>query len=324
MTDCRWFRRWLVEDTGPTVSSQDFSPQKTCGSWRKRGIHVCQGNIWSQHAVDNGDARARFAIRITLARAFLQARSGQRGLDRLRQPRWLDRRFPVCKICRLANDSWHPLRSRQGVGPIETLLVWAPSREARRCLHTAAHFDKGFELNNFAWVTSIWELCLVEAQNIRLQGRNGIDGLVIWLTEIRRRWPEAKCITHGEFGMLWREQFRNNDNLDYRFVQRGYRHRRLGRGNGNPLVMNKDSGWPCCATGRQTARKSLSISPAMTSRPGNLPIQHPVNTAAIGVANRLNQKGVRPQDQPIPIGQLTAEIKRSSSADTRLDQRQLE
>ena len=41
------------------------------------------------------------------------------------------------------------------------------------------------------------------------------------LSEMRRRWPEAKCITHGEFGMLWREQFKNNDSLNYRFVMRG-------------------------------------------------------------------------------------------------------
>ena len=87
---------------------------------------------------------------------------------------------------------------------------------------TAAHFDQGYELNDFARVTCIWEMSLVEARKIYgYKGRNGMDGLVIWLSEMRRRWPEAKCITQGEFGMLWREQFQNNDNLNYRLVQRG-------------------------------------------------------------------------------------------------------
>ncbi len=77
---------------------------------------------------------------------------------------------------------------------------------------TAAHFDKGFELNNFAWVTCNWEMSLVEARKIYgYKGRNGLDGLVIWFTEMRKRWPEAKCITQGEFGLLWREHFKSND-----------------------------------------------------------------------------------------------------------------
>ena len=47
---------------------------------------------------------------------------------------------------------------------------------------TAAHFDTGFALNNFAWVTCIWELCLVEGRKIYgYNGRNGMDGMEIWL-----------------------------------------------------------------------------------------------------------------------------------------------
>ena len=65
-------------------------------------------------------------------------------------------------------------------------------------------------------------LVLVEGRKIYgYHGRNGIDGLERWLSEIRRRWPAARCITHGEFGLLWREHFKDNGKLDYRFVQRG-------------------------------------------------------------------------------------------------------
>jgi hypothetical protein len=48
-----------------------------------------------------------------------------------------------------------------------------------------------------------------------------MEGLDIWLRETCKRWPAAKFITQGEFGLLWRERFNGNEKLDYRFVQRG-------------------------------------------------------------------------------------------------------
>ena len=66
---------------------------------------------------------------------------------------------------------------------------------------TATHFDDGFQRNGFAWVTCGWEMSLVEARKIYgYGGRNGMDGLHLWLTEIRHRWPDAQLITQGAFG----------------------------------------------------------------------------------------------------------------------------
>ena len=65
-------------------------------------------------------------------------------------------------------------------------------------------------------------MSLVESRKIYgYKGRNGLDGLVIWFSEMRKRWPDAKCITQGEFGLLWREHFKNNNTIDHQFVQRG-------------------------------------------------------------------------------------------------------
>jgi len=76
-----------------------------------------------------------------------------------------------------------------------------------------------FQRNGFAWVTCGWEMSLVEARKIYgYGGRNGMDDLNLWLTEIRKRWPDAQLITQGEFGELWRAQFKNNEKLDYQFV----------------------------------------------------------------------------------------------------------
>jgi len=139
-------------------------------------------------------------------------------------------------------DHFHPRRSRQGVGPIETLLDMGTERGLQAMLATTAtHFDDGLARNGFAWVTCGWEMSLVEARKIYgYGGRNGMKGLHLWLTEIRKRWPDAKLITQREFGELWRARFKNNDELDYRYVHRGCGIRALEADKEILWLMNKD------------------------------------------------------------------------------------
>ena len=106
---------------------------------------------------------------------------------------------------------------------------------------TATHFDDGFKRNGFAWVTCGWEMGLVEARKIYgYGGRNGMDGLHLWLSETRKRWPDARLVTQGEFGLLWREHFKNNDALDYRFVHSGSGIRASQEELGIRWFMNRD------------------------------------------------------------------------------------
>jgi hypothetical protein len=176
---------------------------------------------------------------------------------------------------------------------------------------TAAHFDTGFALNNFAWVTCSWEMGLVEGRKIYGYGdHNGLGGLALWLSETRRRWPGAKCVTQGEFGMIWRRQFKNNDQLDYRFVERG-----SGIGGSDAEMeirwfMNQDFRLALLRNWQDHSPEKL-IDFIRYDLPAREPAdptsgQHRRNWSLF---NRLNQKGVRPQDQPIPIGQLSAEEK---------------
>ena len=277
----------------------------------EEGIHVCQGNIWSQFAVDNGDGEGSISYPYYPSREhFCKPAQGKEDLiDCVNLDGWtidfLNATYPGG---RTINGEY--CGSRQGVGPIETVIRLGTERGTKEMLSTtAAHFDKGFELNDFAWVTCIWELCLVEGRKIYgYKGRNGLDGLVIWLSEMRRRWPEAKCITQGEFGMLWREQFKNNDNLNYRFVQRG-----SGICGSDPDMeirwfMNKDfrlallRDWKANSPEKliDFTRYDLKAQEPADPKPG----QHIRNWSLL---NRLNQKGIRPQDKPIPIGQLNAD-----------------
>lgn len=41
-----------------------------------------------------------------------------------------------------------------------------------------------------------------------------------WLSEIKKRWPDVKFITQGEFGLIWREHYKTN-NFNYRFEEKG-------------------------------------------------------------------------------------------------------
>lgn len=277
----------------------------------EENIHVCQGNIWSQYAVDNGDGEGSIAYPYYPSREHFckPARGKDDFIDCVNLDGWtvdfLCARIPGSRI--VDGERW---RSRQGVGPIETLLDMGKERGLRSLMATTAtHFDDGFTRNGFAWVTCGWELSLVEARKIYgYGGRNGMDGLQLWLTGIRQRWPDAKLITQGEFGLLWREHFKNNDALDYRFVQSGSGIRASQENLKIRWFMNRDFRLALLAgeTGWETekvidfTRYDLPAKEPSDPEPG----KHSRNWSLM---NRINQKGTRPQDKPVPLSALAAE-----------------
>jgi len=150
---------------------------------------------------------------------------------------------------------------------------------------------------------------LVEARKIYgYGGKNGMEGLHLWLTEIRKRWPDAKLITQGEFGLLWRAQFKNNDTLDYRFVYRGCGIRASEADKEIRWFMNKDfrlallRDWKADTPEKviDFTRYDLTAQEPADPEPGK-------QSRNWSLMNSINQKGIRPQDKPIPINQLTPE-----------------
>jgi hypothetical protein len=274
----------------------------------EEGIHVCQGNIWSQYSVDNGDGEGSISYPYYPSREhFCKPAQGLDDfIDCVNLDGWtVDFLSAMHPGGRDFDGMW--CGSRQGVGPIETVIRQGTETGTQEMIATtAAHFDKGFELNNFAWVTCIWELGLVEARKIyNYKGRNGLDGLAIWFSEMRRRWPEAKCITQGEFGLLWREQFKTNEDLNYRFVQRGSGICGSDSDKEIRWFMNKDFRLALLKDIRTNGpeeiidftRYDLEAHEPADPKPG----QHTRNWSLM---NRLNQKGVRPQDRPIAFEKL--------------------
>jgi hypothetical protein len=275
------------------------------------GIHVCQGNIWSQYAVDNGDGEGSIVYPYYPSREHFckPARSKTDFIDCVNLDGWtvdfLCARIPGSRM--VNGERW---RSRQGVGPIETLLDMGTERGGKAMLATtASHFEDGFQRNGFAWVTCGWEMSLVEARKIYgYGGRNGMEGLTLWLTEIRKRWPETKLITQGEFGELWRREFPDNNRLDYRFQHRGCGIRASEENKEIRWFMNRDFRLALLRDANDPATEKV-IDFTRYDLPAREPDDGKMGKFARNwsLMNRINQKGLRPQDAPLPLHELTAE-----------------
>ncbi len=277
----------------------------------EEGIHVCQGNIWSQYAVDNGDGEGSVCYPYYPSREHFckPARGAEDFIDIVNLDGWtvdfLCARIPGRKMV-----NGEPWRSRQGVGPIETLLDMGTERGLKSMLATTAtHFDDGFQRNGFAWVTCGWEMCLVEGRKIYgYGGRNGMEGLHLWLTEIRKRWPEAKLITQGEFGELWRAQFKNNDKLDYQFTHQGSGIRASQEELEIRWFMNREFRLALLRNWKENGTPKV-IDFTRYDLPANEPADPEFSKESRNwsLMNRMNQKGTRPQDQPVLLTELTDE-----------------
>jgi hypothetical protein len=257
------------------------------------GIHVCQGQIWSQHGIDNGDGDGGICYPYYPSREhYLKPAQGAADfIDCVCLDGWTCDFLPARR-----NGFDGGFNSRMGVGPIETvgnLGVEAGRREMMAT--TAMHFDGGHALNGFGWVTGIWEVSVGHDED-----------LAWWLGAVRERWPDTQVMTEGAFGLEWRKHAPSNAGLDYRFDARGSgapgsekeleiewrmnREFRLG------LLRNWETGSPWMAI--DFTRYDLPArEPETLQREWSL-------------MNVLNQKGTRAQDKAMRLGQLSGEDRR--------------
>ena len=121
-------------------------------------IHVCQGNVWSQYAVDNQDGEGSVCYPYYPSKEHFckPAQGAGDFIDCVNLDGWT-----VDFLAARRAGFTDGFNSRMGVGPIETLGKYGSEVGLKEMLHsTAIHFDKGFDLNGFAWVTNCWELSL--------------------------------------------------------------------------------------------------------------------------------------------------------------------
>jgi hypothetical protein len=262
----------------------------------EEGIHVCQGNIWSQYSIDNqdGDGSICYPYYPSKEHFCKPARSDSDFIDCVNLDGW------TCDFLAARREGFAGgFNSRMGVGPIETIRNLGPDTGLKEMLFTTAiHFDKGFQLNGFAWVTDCWELSLIEPIG-------HLDYLTRWLQEIRKRWPDARMITQGEFGLLWRKQFRDNGKIDYRFRETGSGISGSDADREIRWFMNRDF--------RLAILKNLNngIEKVIDFTRYDLPAHEPQTLSRNwSLMGEINQKQTRPQDRPISFDSLPEDDRR--------------
>lgn len=252
-------------------------------------IHVCQGNIWSQYAIDNqdGEGSVVYPYYPSTQHFCKPAQSKADFIDCVNLDGWtMD--FLAARREGYADG----FNSRLGVGPIETIGKYGQDIGVKEMMHTTAmHFDNGFKLNKFAWVTVNWEVSLDIP----------VSGLTAWLHRIKQRWPQTWFVTMGEFGLTWRKAYKTNS-FNYRFDACG-----SGIGGSDKLkeirwFMNKDFR---LAQLRNLTPKSTWQVIDFTRYDGVIkePQTPTRNWSILGV---INQKQMRPQDKPVPLHKLSA------------------
>jgi hypothetical protein len=259
----------------------------------EEGIHVCQGEIWSQHGIDHGDGDGGICYPYyPSSEHYLKPAQGAADfVDCVCLDGW------TCDFLTARRDGFQGgFNSRLGVGPIEAVgnLGTVPGRKEMMDT-TAMHFDQGHALNGFGWVTGIWEVSVGHDED-----------LTYWLQSMRERWPDTQVMTEGAFGLEWRKHTPSNALLNYRFDAKGTGAPGSEKELEIKWYMNRDF------------RLAL-LQNWMTGAPPqvidftryDLKVQEPRTLQREwSLMNVLNQKATRPQDKPTPLGELSGEDRR--------------
>jgi hypothetical protein len=257
------------------------------------GIHVCQGQIWSQHAIDNGDGDGGICYPYYPSREhYLKPAQGPEDfIDCVCLDGW------TCDFLAARRDGFQGgFNSRMGVGPIETVGNLGTAVGRKEMLDTTAmHFDTGFAKNHFGWVTAIWEVSIGHDED-----------LTYWLEAVRDRWPDTKVITEGEFGLGWRKHNPDNAKLNYRFDAKGTGAPGSEKELEIQWFMNRDFR---LALLRDWTKSSAPQVIDFTRY--DLKAEEPEKLQREwSLMNVLNQKGTRAQDKPRRLRELTPEDQR--------------
>ncbi|ASU35031.1 DUF3863 domain-containing protein [Mucilaginibacter xinganensis] len=271
----------------------------------KEKIHAAHAVIWSQSNIDGGgaDGSPSYPFYPSTEHFCKPAQNNKDFIDCVNLDGWT-----MDFICARRNGaSDHEItgyNSRRGVGPIETYIGWGLDLGHREVMHTQSiHFDKGYELNGFGWVTNIWE-----AQLVYEFGKDLVcNALEMWVTGTKKRWPDTRFVTFGEYGNIWRNQHKNNDHWNYRFEERGSG---LGDSYNNLEIkwfMNKEFRLALLRDWHQNTPEMVidfTRYDLAAKEPADPSPQHPDKNWSL--INEINQKGLRPRDKPKLIRELSA------------------
>jgi len=257
------------------------------------GIHGCQGEIWSQHGIDNGDGDGGICYPYYPSREhYLKPAQGKSDfIDCVCLDGW------TCDFLTARREGFQGgFNSRLGVGPIESVGNLGVAAGRKEMLDTTAmHFDGGHSLNGFGWVTAIWEVSIGHDED-----------LAWWLGSVRDRWPDTRVMTEGAFGLEWRMHNPDNSAVNYRFDAKGTGAPGSEKNLEIEWFMNRQFR---LALLRDWVKNGPSMDIDFTRY--DLKAEEPRDLRREwSLMNVLNQKGTRPQDKPVRLGELSADDQR--------------
>ncbi|ADV83243.1 DUF3863 domain-containing protein [Terriglobus saanensis] len=293
---------------------QGYRPQAIMGGFlsannlaylaEKENIHTAHAVIWSQHAIDGGgaDGSPSYPFYPSAEHFCKPAQGTSDFIDCVNLDGWtMD--FLCARRSGALDHKITGYNSRRGVGPIETYVGWGLDLGHREVMHTQSiHFDEGFMRNQWGWVTNIWE-----AQMVHEFGKDLIcSALERWVTDTKKRWPDVHFVSFGEFGSIWRGQHKTNEDWNYSFIERGSG---LGDSYNNLEIewfMNKNLRLALLRDWHQETPKKV-IDFTRYDLPAHEPADpsptHPAKSWDL--MNRINQKGLRRQDTPVLLSELS-------------------
>ena len=297
-----------------SVVGRGYRPQSIMGGFlssdslqylaQKEDIHVAHAVIWSQHAIDGGgaDGSPSYPFFPSAQHFCKPAQSPADFIDCVSLDGWtMD--FICARRSGALGHAITGFNSRRGVGPIETYVGWGLDLGHREVMHTTSiHFDEGFRRNGFGWVTNIWE-----AEMVYEFGRDLIcSAMETWVQGTRKRWPDTRFLTFGEFGALWRSEHTSNQTWSYSFLERG-----SGLGDS---FNNLELEWFMNSSFRLALLRDWqqdTPTQVIDFTRYDLPAHEPADPSPAHPAkdwsliNRINQKALRPQDTPRPLHALS-------------------
>ncbi len=295
---------------------QGYRPQAVMGGFlsannlqylaEKENIHAAHAVIWSQYAIDGGgaDGSPSYPFYPSKEHFCKPAQSPGDFIDCVNLDGWtMD--FICARRSGALDHKLTGYNSRRGVGPIETYLGWGLDLGHREVMHTQSiHFDEGFSRNGFGWVTDIWE-----AQLVYEFGKDLVcSAMRMWVTDTKRRWPDVRFVTFGEFGTMWREANPGNDVWNISFLERGsglgdsYNNLEIEWFMNRKLRLALLRDWQ---TGSPAQVIDLTRYDLPAQEPADPSPAHPEKNWSL--MNRINQKGLRPQDKPRSLKDLAPE-----------------
>lgn len=282
----------------------------------KEKIHAAHAVIWSQHNIDGGgaDGSPSYPYYPSTEHFCKPAQGKNDFIDCVNLDGWtMD--FICARKSGMYGHGLQSYNSRRGVGPIETYFGMGLDFGHYEAMHTqSVHFDKGFELNKFGWVTNIWEAALVydTGRDLSIQDARALvcEAMKMWVGGTLKRWPDTHFVTYGEFGNIWRRHYKNNDDWNCRFLERGsglvdsYNNLEI------KWFMNKEFRLALLRDWFEEGpeyvidltRYDLPAHEHKDATPDK-PIKD------LSLMNRINQKGLRAQDKPVLLSELPKEDK---------------